>query len=212
MYQPTQIRQRIGIFGGTFDPIHLGHLIIAQEAVLTCHLDLVLFIPTGQPPHKHDHAVTRAEDRATMVELAIATNPIYALSRIEVDRDGPSYTVDTLHLLHEAYQHTADFYLILGGDMVDSLHLWHDPQGVVDQVAGIIGIERPGTKLKVGQKLKAEDHIIGLSDKLHTVGALHFDISSSFIRQRCTEGLPIRYLVTDTVLAYVTTHHLYHIL
>src|SRR5579883_1986053 len=136
-------RARIGILGGTFDPVHYAHLAIAEEVYCALHLTRVLFVPAGQPPHKLGEPITPAEHRVAMLELAIRPNPHFSLSLVDIERDGPSYTVDTLRLLRNELGADADLYFVIGGDSLRDLPTWYDPVGILDQ-ATIVALMRPG--------------------------------------------------------------------
>lgn len=203
--------KRIGILGGTFDPIHYGHLVIAQEAAARLDLDQVLFIPTGHPPHKVDERVSPGHHRLTMVELAIADDPRFALSRVELERTGPSYTVDTLVDLHSSMdiQGARAWFLIIGGDMLADLPQWRDPRGIVAQVAGIAAMYRPGFVIAADQIAALEVQVPGLRGVLKPIEAPQIAVSSTMLRARVAAGLPIRYLTPDPVVAYIAAQGLY---
>ena len=135
---------RYGILGGTFDPPHLGHLVLAQEVFARLGLDRVWFVPTGSPPHKVGQRITAAEHRRAMVELAIAGDARFALSTVELERAGPSYTVDTLRLLRATWGEASRICLVLGWDMLLYLPSWHDPRGVIAAADEIAAVHRPG--------------------------------------------------------------------
>lgn len=196
---------RIGLFGGTFDPPHLGHLILASEAQTQLELDRLLWILTPEPPHKQDQAITSVEDRLAMVQLAIADNPAFELSRIELDRPGPHYTVDTLKLI--ARQNPgADIVPIIGGDSLRDLPKWHEPQQLVYACHWIGVMRRPNEE----SDLEAlERELPGLSSKVHYVDAPLLEIASREIRSRIAEGKSVRYYLPTTVYEYIHTHHLY---
>lgn len=201
---------RIGVFGGTFDPIHMAHLVIAQEALAQLALDRVLFIPTGQPPHKASRAISPAKQRQAMVARAIASDPRFALSTVEMERAGPSYTVVTLAQLHATWPTTVALFLILGGDMVYDLVHWHEPAGIVRQVAGIVAIQRPGYPFTNAALAQLEAQVPGLSARIMPIDAPQLAISSTLIRERVAQDLPIRYLVPDDVADYISAEGLYH--
>jgi nicotinate-nucleotide adenylyltransferase len=202
-------RRRVGIFGGTFDPPHLGHLVAAQEAVARLDLDVALFVPTGIPPHKHDHAITPSMHRRAMVEAAIAGDAHFAISTVELERPGPSYTVDTLAALQGDSAKPLDLWLILGGDMVYDLGQWHDATGILRQVTGIVAVHRPGFGLEPARLARLEEALPGARALVHPVEAPQVDVSSTMVRERVAAGLPIRYLVTDAVAGYIAAHDLY---
>lgn len=191
---------RIGILGGTFDPIHLGHLIIAQEALATCRLDRVLFIPSADPPHKSVADVTPAEARARMVALAVDGQPRFELCRIELDRTGKSYTVETLRRLCRELGSGFEFYLIIGADSAVEMSTWCDPQGVLD-LARVIVMGRPG--------FLPDDVDDLIAARMCFLDSPLLEVSSTQIRSRVRTGLPIRYWVPDNVARFIETHGLY---
>lgn len=194
------MRERLGILGGTFDPIHFGHLAIAEEARERLGLARVLFIPAGQPPHK-PRGRADAEERCRMTELAIADNPAFAVSRVEIDRPGRSYTVETLRELHARYPE-ADFTLIIGADMALEFHLWRDYEGILAQ-AGVVAITRPGYDLAGLEQLPT-------AGRLSPLDAPGLYISSTDLRTRIRDGRSIRYLVPAAVRAYIAEQRLYN--
>jgi len=205
---PTPARERLGVFGGTFDPIHIAHLVIAQEALIQLRLDRVLFVPTGDPPHKHDRMISAPEHRRAMVALAIADNDRFVLSTVELERPGRSYTVDTLAQLHEQYG-TASLFLLLGGDMVYDVVNWHAPAGIVNAVSGIVALQRPGYTFHPADIAALDARLPGLGTRLLPLEAPLLAISSTLIRERVAHDIPVRYLVPAAVDAYITTMGLY---
>jgi nicotinate-nucleotide adenylyltransferase len=201
--------ERIGVFGGTFDPIHFAHLVIAQEAAARLDLARVLFIPAGSPPHKAALGVTDGAQRLAMVECAVAGNPRFAVSTIELDAPGPSYTVETLARLRNQYGDATALYLVLGGDMVYDLAGWRDPAGIVAQLAGLIAAHRPGYGFTTAQLTELERRVPGLGGILHPLATPQLDISATVLRDRVAQGLPIRYLTPDAVVQYIYKHELY---
>jgi nicotinate-nucleotide adenylyltransferase len=194
----------IGVLGGTFDPIHIGHLIIAEEARLKLGLSKVLFVPAGQPWLKQDRDVTAAVHRVEMVRRAIADNPYFKLSTLEVERPGASYTVDTLTTLGEQLGSGTNLFFILGRDTLAELPLWKEPEKVV-QLCRLVVPPRLGSR-----DLKhLEKAIPGLLDKVIQLDMPVIGISSSEIRQRIAQGLSIRYLVPPEVEKYITEHEIY---
>jgi nicotinate-nucleotide adenylyltransferase len=204
------ITRRVGVLGGTFDPIHLGHLIIAQEVVSALQLERLFFLPAGDPPHKRDHPITAAHHRLRMVELAVAGNPAFAISLVDVERPGPSYSVDTLRLLHEQWGPQTAIAFVIGWDMLDDLLTWHDPAGVVQQADQLVAVHRPGYHLDPHYLRSLETAVPGIKERLLPLEAPQIAISSSDLRQRVAEQRPIRYQVPDAVEAYILAHGLYH--
>ena len=194
----------IGVLGGTFDPVHIGHLIVAEEARIKLGLREVLFVPAGQPWRKLDHNITPAVHRVEMVRRAIADNPHFKLCTLEVERPGPSYTVDTLTMLQKQLGSKASLFFILGRDTLAELPLWKEPEKLV-QLCRLVVAPRLGSK-----DLKhLETAIPGLLDKVIQLDMPVIGISSSEIRQRIAQGLSIRYLVPDKVAEYIAKQKLY---
>ena len=195
---------RVGILGGTFNPPHIGHLICAQEAQLCLGLDTVVWIPAGVPPHREVEGDPGAEARFEMCELAVSADERFALSRVELEREGPSYTVDTLRSLREASPED-ELFLILGGDQAASLRSWHEPEEVLS-LATIAVVERTGyARPAIGVQLSG----LRGAEKLVFFDMPRVDVSSSMVRRRAREGKPIRYLVPDKVANYIGAQSLY---
>jgi nicotinate-nucleotide adenylyltransferase len=193
----------LGILGGTFDPIHYGHLVAAEETRHAFALDSVIFIPCGQPYHKPKPPMASAEDRYEMARLAIASNPFFDVSRIEIDRPGPSYTVNTVQQLKET-RPDCSLHLILGTDAVEELASWVEPGRLLRQCRVIV-VSRPGTPWEdVERALPSAyvDHV----ERLEIPG-LH--ISGTELRRRAADGQSVRYLVPDAVEAYIRERALY---
>jgi nicotinate-nucleotide adenylyltransferase len=203
------MQQQFGVLGGTFDPIHIGHLIVAQEAVSALHLDRLFFLPAGDPPHKHNREVTPAHHRVRMVELAIADNPAFELSLVDVERPGPSFTVDTLRLLRERWGPDTAISFIIGWDMLDDLSTWRDPVGVVRQVHRLVAVHRPGYELSPQYLSRLEEMVPGINQRLAPLEAPQIAISSTELRRRVASGRPIRYQVPDAVERYILAQGLY---
>jgi nicotinate-nucleotide adenylyltransferase len=195
---------RVGIFGGAFNPPHIGHLVCAQEALLQLELESVLFVPVGQAPHRELDNDPGPETRLEMVELALEDDDRFAGSRMEIDRDGPSYTSDTLRELHTAAPDD-EHVLILGGDQAAALPEWHEPEQVLE-LAQVAVVERTNWSrnavgIRVG-RLKGAERIRYLDMPV-------IQVSSSSIRRRIAAGLPIRYLVPDRVASFIDSKDLY---
>ena len=191
--------RRIGIMGGTFDPIHHGHLVAANEVADRFALDEVVFVPTGQPWQKADQPVSRAEDRYLMTVIATASNPRFQVSRVDIDRGGPTYTIDTLRDLHAQYGPKVQLFFITGADALEKILSWKD----VDQMfelAHFIGVTRPGFEL-------SDAHLPADTVSLVQVPAMA--ISSTDCRRRVAAGGPIWYLVPDGVVQYIAKRGLY---
>jgi nicotinate-nucleotide adenylyltransferase len=200
---------RLGIIGGTFDPIHLAHLMIAQEAAIQLDLARVLFIPTGHPPHKQHRPITPAAQRLAMVQRAVADNPLFAVSAIEMEHADLNFTVNTLARLRAQLGPTPQFFLIVGGDMVYDMVTWRDPAGIVQQVAGIAAVERPGFTFDRAALLRLEAQVPGLGLAMRPVTAPLIAISSTQVRERLAQHLPIRYWVPGSVETYIREQDLY---
>jgi nicotinate-nucleotide adenylyltransferase len=200
---------RIGIMGGSFDPIHIAHLLAAENAREALQLDRVLFVPVGDQPLKPGAGVAPVSDRVEMVRLAIASNPHFALSTLEVDRSGPSYTVDTLRLLSEEWggPGRADLWFIVGADSLLSFSRWRDPQGILAQVR-LAAVRRPDYLVDLNQ-LRAQ--VPGIMERVDWVDAPLMDVSSSDIRTRLKEGRSICYLLPDAVREYIEELGLYKV-
>ena len=185
--------------GGTFDPIHHGHLVAGSEVAHTFALDEVVFVPTGEPYHKEGRAVSSAEDRYLMTVIATASNPRFNVSRVDIDRVGPTYTIDTLRDLRDASGPDTDLYFITGADALANILTWHDVDTLFS-LAHFVGCTRPGHRLTV----------TGLPDgKVSLVEIPALAISSSGCRYRVAAGEPIWYLVPDGVVQYIAKRGLY---
>jgi nicotinate-nucleotide adenylyltransferase len=191
--------RRIGVMGGTFDPVHHGHLVAGSEVAHIFALDEVIFVPTGQPYQKDDRRVSPAEDRYLMTVIATASNPRFSVSRVDIDRPGATYTIDTLRDLHEANGPDADLYFITGADALENILTWHDVDTLFS-LAHFVGCTRPGHRLTGA----------GLPDgKVSLVEIPALAISSSECRARVAAGEPVWYLVPDGVVQYIAKRHLY---
>ena len=185
--------------GGTFDPIHHGHLVAASEVADRFALDEVVFVPTGHPWQKEDVTVSSAEDRYLMTVIATASNPRFHVSRVDIDRDGPTYTVDTLRELREVYGSEAELFFITGADALSKILSWKDADDLFS-LAHFIGVTRPGFEL-------SDAHLPADTVSLVRVPAM--SISSTDCRRRVAEGKPVWYLVPDGVVQYIAKRHLY---
>ncbi|HEX7733890.1 MAG TPA: nicotinate-nucleotide adenylyltransferase [Ktedonobacteraceae bacterium] len=201
-------RERIGVLGGTFDPVHYAHLAIAEEVYHALRLARVVFVPAGQPPHKMGYRVTPVEQRVHMLEQAIAPNPHFALSLVDVRRAGPSYTVDTLRLLRSEWGPRAEFFFVIGGDSLRDLPSWHDPAGVIAQ-ATIVALVRPGYGELERYGSELAERLPGIEERLITLEGPHMEISSTDLRQRVFKGRPIKYQTPEIVEHYILQHGLY---
>ncbi len=196
----------LGLFGGTFDPVHLGHLIMAEQCLEACQFDELWFIPAGDPPHKSGGAVTPGAARAEMLELAIAGHPRFRVSRVELQRPGPSFTVDTLQQIHEEVPARELFFLI-GADSLADLPLWRNPQRIAE-LATLVVVNRGSAPAVISDRLRAEPGDTALA-RIRQVSIPGIDISSSDLRRRVRAGRSIRYLTPRAVECYIATHGLY---
>ena len=191
--------RRLGVMGGTFDPVHHGHLVAGSEVAHIFALHEVVFVPTGEPYQKDDRKVSPAEDRYLMTVIATASNPRFSVSRVDIDRPGPTYTIDTLRDLHEANGPDADLYFITGADALENILTWHDVDTLFS-LAHFVGCTRPGHRLTGA----------GLPDgKVSLVEIPALAISSSECRARVAADEPVWYLVPDGVVQYIAKRHLY---
>ncbi len=189
--------------GGTFDPIHHGHLVTAEEALWQFHLDEVVFVPTGQPWMKSDREVTPAEHRYLMTVIATASNPRFSVSRIEVERPGPTYAVETLQELREQAEEEIELFFITGADAMLEIFHWKDPEQVLSQ-AHFIAATRPSYDIA-----RFEEEAPAGRPNVSVMDVPALAISSSDIRRRVAEGEPIRYLVPEGVQQYIRKVGLY---
>ena len=203
------LRGALGVFGGTFDPIHVAHLAVAEAARDAAGLERVLFIPAGEPPHKQGRPITPAEHRLAMVTAAIAGNDAFAISRMELDRSGPSYTVDTLRDLRAqrlAAGERPDLALVLSAEAFVELPTWHDPTGVL-ALASLIVAPRDGYPDAGPDFL--DRHFPGTAARAVFLDGPRLRLSASELRGRAAAGRSLRYLVPDAVAAYISDHALY---
>ena len=198
---PRSIRRRVGVMGGTFDPIHHGHLVAASEVQAWFDLDEVVFVPTGQPWQKAERDVSQAEDRYLMTVIATAANPRFEVSRVDIDRDGPTYTIDTLRDL-KASMPDADLYFITGADAMAAILTWRDHEEIFD-LAHFVACTRPGHEMD-------ESTLKGLpTEQITIVEIPALAISSTDCRDRVGRDEPVWYLVPDGVVQYIGKHKLY---
>lgn len=197
--------QRIGIFGGSFNPIHMGHLIAAQETLDAMKLDKVIFIPAGNPPHKSQNKLAAAEDRYNMVKLAIQDNPGFEISSMEMEREGKTYSFDTLMELKKRYKNI-DMHFIIGFDTLKELHTWKNIQGIFDIVSFVV-VNRGNEACEIRRLI--DDRIRTYGGTIVYVPIPDIEISSTDIRHRANEGRSIKYLVPDAVEQYIKSRGLY---
>ncbi len=199
-------RQKIGIMGGTFDPIHMGHLVMAESVRMEYELTKVLFIPTGTSPHKPSMSITPAIDRYIMTMMATYSNPYFFVSPIERDRPGPSFTIDTVRALAAEYGPDTEFYFLTGTDAVLELHTWNNINELLD-LCHFVAASRPGKVRSIAEEIerlgpKAEARI-------HRLATPELEISSTDIRERVGLGKSIRYFVPESVEHYIHKEGLY---
>ncbi len=197
---------KIGVLGGTFDPIHQGHLVIAEEVVTRLNLAEILFVPAGQPWLKMDYPISAAEHRVQMVRLAIAGKPGFKLSTMEIERAGPTYTVDTIAQLQVQLGAGTELFFILGWDNLNDLPQWREPSRLV-KLCHLVAVPRPGYPLPDLNSLEAV--IPGLTSSTIILDTPEIDISASEIRNRVAQGLSISHLVPKPVDNYIREHRLY---
>lgn len=191
---------KLGVLGGTFDPIHNGHLIVAGDLLEKLDLAQVLFLLSARPPHKNSSAVASWQDRLQMVRMALKDNPRFQASDIEIKRDGPSYTVETMDQLQARYGSKYRVLFVMGADNIFDVFTWHEPQRLLAS-RSLVVVPRPGCDLR---DLDPE-----VTKKITLVQTPLIEISSSDVRQRVREGRSIKYLVPEEVATYIYRHHLY---
>lgn len=204
----TGTPRALGIMGGTFDPVHLGHLAVAEEAREALGLERVIFVPAGQPPHKPASDVSPAGHRAAMVDLAVRDNPAFTVSRLELDRPGPSYTVHTVAAMAGQSQQEGrpEPVFILSAEALEGLPGWHEPQRILE-LCRIAVAPRPGSEVPRRDDLAAA--FPGQADRFVALPGPRLGHASSAIRARVRSGRSIRYLVPDAVAGYIAQHGLY---
>jgi nicotinate-nucleotide adenylyltransferase len=197
--------KRLGVFGGTFDPPHIGHLILAAEARDQLDLDCTIWVLTPDPPHKQDADIASLEHRLAMVELAIDEDPGFRLSHVDIDRPGPHYAVDTVRLLKQTYP-DFDLIYLMGGDSLQDLPEWHLPNAFLSLVDGVGVMRRPGDEIDLTGLI---DALPGLPDKLHFVTAPLLEISAHQIRRRVQDDRAFRYYLPPAVYDYIKMNGVY---
>ncbi len=203
----TKTILKVGIMGGTFDPVHYGHLVTAEGARCEYGLDQVLFLPSGKPPHKTDKQVTDAEHRYMMTVLATLSNPYFEVSRLDIDREGLTYTIDALRTLRELYGPDVELYFITGADAIFEITNWKDSDEYLD-IAHFIAAARPGFSLE--ELPQSTQKWVGQhGDRFHVLKVPAMAISSTEIRERVQGNTSIRYLVPEQVEHYIKRHGLY---
>lgn len=197
--------RNIGIMGGTFDPIHYGHLVAAEGARYHYHLDKVIFIPAARPPHKAAQIISDPRSRLAMTALAVASNPYFEVSALEINRPGPSYTIDTVREVAETYH--SNIFFITGSDAILQILSWKNVESLLS-LCHFIAATRPGYEL-TNLKETLKDLPAAVLKNITTMLVPALAISSTDIRQRVREGRPIKYLLPDNVEEYVMKHQLY---
>jgi len=197
---------RAGVFGGTFDPIHLGHLAVARSIQSTLSLDKVVFVPAGQPWMKAGTPVSPVKDRVEMVRLVVARRKAFELSTMEADRPGPSYTVDTMEALRKQSGHDPALFFLLGSDALKEVAKWKEPQRLI-RLCQLVAFARPGCGLPVMEDLEAA--VPGISRRVVFVEVPQVDVRATAIRQRIAGGRSIERLVPRAVERYILEHGLY---
>ncbi|MBC7877275.1 MAG: nicotinate (nicotinamide) nucleotide adenylyltransferase [Anaerolineales bacterium] len=198
-------RTKIGLFGGTFDPPHIGHLILASEAASQFGLSRLLWMLTPDPPHKQEQPITSLPHRLEMLQRAIADNPTFEISHLEMDRPGPHYTLDTIRLLAQ-HEPDADIILLIGGDSLRDLPAWRFNTELVAAVFKIGVMHRPGDSFDMPL---LESQIAGITEKVEFIRAVFQDLSSHEIRRRIAASEEYRYYVLPSVYDYIESNHLY---
>jgi len=198
--------ERIGLFGGTFDPPHLGHLILASEAQSQLELDRLLWTLTPEPPHKQEQPITPVEHRLAMVNLAIEDNPSFELSRVELDRPGPHYTLDTVKIIADENP-GAEIVPIIGGDSLHDLPKWYRPKELLYKCHWVGVMRRPEDSANIEA---LERDLPGIKSKVHYVDAPLLEIASRDIRSRIANGETFRYYLPKPVYEYIEQNQLYH--
>ncbi|HUF06696.1 MAG TPA: nicotinate-nucleotide adenylyltransferase [Candidatus Binatia bacterium] len=198
--------QRIGVLGGTFDPPHVGHLWLAALAADAIGLDRVLFMPAAEPPHKRQKGMTRATDRLLMTRLAIAGDDAFELTLIEMERPGPSYTIDSVDELQRSYGTEARLYLLMATDSLGAIDAWREPDALLERIEWVVG-PRPGSPLPDRSSL--EGRFGANASRIHLLSGPSLDVSSTEIRRRVAAGHTIRYLVPRGVEELIAQRGLY---
>lgn len=204
-YTTRMSKHRIGLFGGTFDPPHIGHLILAGEAVYQFDLTRFLWVLTPDPPHKLDNPITPLQHRLPMLQRMIMHNPAFEISRVEIDRPGPHYTIDTVRLIAQQ-EPDAELYLLIGGDSLHDLPTWRLSADLVAEVSSIGVMRRPGDAIDL---ISLEEKLPGVTEKVRFLDALVQPVSSSELRRRVAAGEMYRYYVAPEVYDYIETNQLY---
>ena len=196
---------RVGVLGGTFDPIHLGHLILAEEARDQLDLDLIYFVPAGDPPHKRDRRLAPVQHRVRMAELAIAGNEAFRVSRVDADRAGPHYTVDMVQIIQGQLPPGCELYFLMGFDSLTELPTWHEPARLI-AACHLVALTRHDIDVDWA---KLEAALPGIRGRVTLLDMPELEIASHQLQERIRQGRSIRYLVPDEVCAYIREKELY---
>ncbi len=196
---------RLGIFGGTFDPIHIGHLLLAQEAASYMHLNRVYFVPAGQPPHKPGQPITPIRHRLAMSTIATRDNDLFAVSQLDADDQVPSYTADLLRRLQASLQIPVQIYFLMGMDSLRDLATWHQPEWLVDN-CNLVALSRPTIRMDWSA---LEHRFPNIRHRVQVLDMPGLDVSGMNVRERLRTQHPIRYLVPPDVIRYIRQHRLY---
>ena len=208
MADGPRMGRRIGILGGTFDPPHLGHLLIAETARVALDLESVIFLPAGKPWLKSGQQITSTQHRLSMVRIAVADNPDFCVSDCEIRRAGATYTVDTLRELRQDYPDDTRFYFIVGSDVLAQFHRWKEPEGILG-LCRLAVIERPGSPVDAVATLAQRFPDAVESGAVMSIAGPRVDFSASELRRILADGKSVRYQVPDAVAEYIERHGLY---
>ncbi len=206
-HQNNSASLSVGLMGGTFDPIHMGHLVTAEEARQQFELDYVIFVPTGTPPHKERGKITLPEHRYLMTSLAVMSNPAFYVSSVEMDSEGPTYTIDTVRHFSCDEHGPPELFFITGADAILDIFTWKDYEELL-RLCTFIAVSRPGYSLEKFRET-LDKHCPGMKNKVHLLEIPALAVSSTFIRERVTLGKTIKYLTPEPVEQYIRKHGLY---
>ena len=201
----VSLRPRLGVFGGTFDPIHVGHLLLAQEAAFRLQLHGVYFLPAGCPPHKPGQPITPIEHRLAMAQIATQDNPIFHVGHVDAAADRPSFTVRLMEHIQNRLRHPAEINFLMGMDSLRDLHTWHEPETLLRQCR-LIALARPSVEISWSS---LERRFPGIRNRVTVLEMPEMDVSGINVRDRLKSHRPIRYLVPPQVIQYIDAHGLY---
>jgi len=200
--------KQIGILGGSFDPIHIGHLKIAEKSMKAFRLDRVIFVPAGTPPHKKDRKLTDKKDRLAMVQIAVLNNPDFYVSPVEINRPGYSYAVETFEILHKKFGPNTKLFYIMGADSLSEILSWKTPLKLFNFCDFIVAT-RPGSSFKICRRLMKFPPLELNKDKIHFVET-KYNISSTIVRKRLEDNKSVKRLVSKDIIQYIKDHNLYN--